>query len=68
MMKGFLTTKQAAEKLNLDPSRIRQMILAGQIQAEKVGRDNFIPESEIERMKKTKRPTGRPAKEKESSK
>lgn len=62
MIKGFLTTKQAAERLNVVPSRIRRMILDGVIKAEKVGRDNFISESEIERLEKIDRKPGRPPK------
>ncbi len=62
MIQGFLTTKQAAERLNVVPSRIRRMILDGVIKAEKVGRDNFIAESEIERLEKLDRKPGRPTK------
>lgn len=62
-MKGYLTTKQAAEKLNVVPSRIRRMILDGVIQAEKIGRDNFIAESEIQRLEKLERKPGRPPKD-----
>jgi len=62
VMKGYLTTKQVAEKLNVVPSRIRRMILDGLIQAEKVGRDNFISESEVKRIEKLDRKAGRPKK------
>lgn len=62
MIEGFLTTKQAAERLNVVPSRIRRMILDGVIKAEKVGRDNFIAESEVERLEKLDRKPGRPVK------
>lgn len=61
-MQGYLTTKQAAERLNVVPSRIRRMILDGVIKAEKIGRDNFIPESEVERLEKLERKPGRPPK------
>lgn len=61
-MKGYLTTKQAAEKLNVVPSRIRRMILDGIIKAEKIGRDNFISEAEVKRLEKTERKAGRPKK------
>jgi excisionase family DNA binding protein len=46
-MKGYLTTEEAAEKLNVVSLRVRRMILDGVIKAEKVGRDNFILESEV---------------------
>ncbi len=62
MMKGYLTTKQAAERLNVVPSRVRRMILDGVINAEKIGRDNFISESEVKRVEKLDRKAGRPAK------
>ncbi len=61
-MKGYLTTKQAAERLNVVPSRIRRMILDGVIKAEKIGRDNFIMESEIATLEKIDRKAGRPPK------
>ena len=57
-----MTTKQAAERLNVVPSRIRRMILDGVIKAEKIGRDNFILESEVERLEKIDRKVGRPPK------
>ena len=62
MIQGYLTTKQAAERLNVVPSRIRRMILDGVIKAEKMGRDNFIAESEVERVEKLDRKPGRPMK------
>lgn len=65
MMKGYLTTKDAAARLNVSTARIRQMIIEGVItNAEKAGRDNFIPESEIERLEATERKAGRPPKTK----
>jgi len=63
-VKGYLTTKQAAERLNVVPSRIRRMILDGVIEAEKIGRDNFISEAEIKRIEKLDRKPGRPKREK----
>ena len=62
MILGFMTTKQAAERLNVVPSRIRRMILDGVIKAEKIGRDNFILESEVKRVEKLDRKPGRPSK------
>ncbi len=62
-MKGYLTTTQTAEKLNVSQARVRQMIIKGIIRAEKVGRDNFIPESEIKRLSSIDRKAGRPKKE-----
>lgn len=52
----MFTTNEVAEKLDVTPSRVRQMVLTGMIQAEKRGRDLMIPESQIElaRGRKTK--------------
>ncbi len=66
-MKGYLTTKQTAERLNVVPSRIRRMILDGMIKAEKVGRDNFVLESEVKRLESIDRKPGRPMKENKTS-
>jgi len=53
----MFTTNEAAEMLDVTAARVRQMILAGLIQAEKKGRDLLIPKSQIEkaRGRKTKR-------------
>ena len=64
-MKGYLTTTQTAERLKVSQTRIRQMIIEGVIKAEKVGRDNFISESEVKRLEGLDRKAGRPKKEKE---
>ncbi len=62
-MKDYLTTSQTAEKLGVSTARIRQMIIEGVItKAEKIGRDNFIPESEVARLKTFERKPGRPQK------
>jgi len=61
-MKGYLTTKQTGERLGITPDRVRQLISEGTITAEKVGRDNFIAEGEVERIKKLNRKPGRPPK------
>jgi excisionase family DNA binding protein len=63
-MKGYLTTTQTAERLKVSQTRVRQMIIEGIIKAEKVGRDNFIPESEVKRLSSIERKPGRPAKAK----
>ncbi len=62
-MKGYLTTTQTAERLSVSQTRIRQMIIEGIIKAEKVGRDNFISESEVKRLESLDRKPGRPKKE-----
>ncbi len=63
MMKDYLTTSQTAEKLGVSTARVRQMIIEGVItKAEKIGRDNFIPESEVLRLQTFERKPGRPQK------
>jgi len=62
-MKGYLTTTQTAERLNVSQTRVRQMIIEGVIKAEKVGRDNFIPEAEVKRLESIERKAGRPKKD-----
>lgn len=61
-MKGYLTTKQTGELLGITPDRVRQLIIEGTIKAEKFGRDNFIMESEVERVRQLNRKAGRPPK------
>jgi excisionase family DNA binding protein len=65
MMKGYLTAKQAAERLGISDARIRQMIIEGVIKgASKFGRENVIPEKEVERLENIDRKPGRPPKDK----
>ncbi len=62
-MKGFYTAKQTAERLGISDARVRQMIRDGVIKhAEKFGRDNVIPESEVIRLESYERKPGRPSK------
>lgn len=58
---NLLSTNQAAEKLNVTPIRIRQLIREGKIKAQKVGRDYAIEESALESVK-TYGKAGRPTK------
>ncbi len=58
----MFTTTEAAEALDVTPARVRQMILAGEMLAEKKGRDLLIPESQIEKAKGRKTTPGRPSK------
>jgi excisionase family DNA binding protein len=52
------TTVEAAKILGITASRIRQMILDGDIKAEKKGRDLLIPKGEIEKAKRRKTKPG----------
>ncbi len=59
-MKGFITTKEAADILGLSGGRIRAMIASGQIQGAEKFSGHIIPVKEIERLKQLKRKPGRP--------
>jgi excisionase family DNA binding protein len=65
-MSQTLTTKEAAERLNVTPARVRQMVLAGQLPAEKFGRDLVIRESDLASV--GNRPIGRPPQKKVTKK
>ena len=56
----LLTTTQTAELLGVNPSRVRQFILAGRLPAQKIGRDLFVKEQDVLEFASTKRPHGRP--------
>lgn len=56
-----ITAKQAAEKLNVNDSRIRQLIISGKLPAEKYGNLWLINEEDLE-LVKDRKPTGRPPK------
>jgi excisionase family DNA binding protein len=67
-MEGYLTTKEAAARLNVSTARVRQMIIEGVIKgAEKFGRDNVVPEAEVTRLENIERKAGRPPKAKVES-
>jgi len=57
----LLTTKQAAEELGVSAARVRQLILAGELPAEKVGRDLFVRKKDVVKLKGRPGP-GRPKK------
>jgi excisionase family DNA binding protein len=59
-MDKTLTTKEAAEILNVSTARVRQMVLSGRLPAEKFGRDLLIHEKDLALVKDRK--TGRPPK------
>ena len=58
MIKGLLTTKEVSEKLGVSVGRVRQMVADGQLPATKIGRDNFIKETDLKLVKERK--VGRP--------
>jgi excisionase family DNA binding protein len=59
-MQELLTTEQAAEKLGVSPSRVRQFIIDGRLPAIKLGRDNLIREADLKLIGNRK--AGRPPK------
>lgn len=53
-----LTTEEAAMALGVTPSRVRQMIRAGQLPAARFGKAHLIYEEDLELVRE--RPIGRP--------
>lgn len=47
-----MTTRQAAEALGINDSRVRQVIRAGELPAEKAGRDWLINARDVERFRR----------------
>lgn len=65
MSEKKLTTNEAAQELGVTPVRVRAMIRAGRLHAEKHGRDYMIKKSDIEPLRERK--PGRPSKKKEQT-
>ena len=59
-MAKTLTTQEAAERLGISAIRVRQLIGAGRLPAEKFGRDYMIKEEDLELV--ADRKPGRPPK------
>lgn len=49
-MTKYINTKEAATLLGVNASRVRQLILAGKLAAEKVGRDWVIKPGDLKRV------------------
>jgi excisionase family DNA binding protein len=64
-MPDLLTTQQAAERLGVSASRVRQFILDGRLPATKLGRDNLIREADLSLIQNRK--AGRPSTKKPDS-
>jgi excisionase family DNA binding protein len=58
----LLTTKEAATRLGVTVTRVQQLIAAGSLPAEKMGRDYFIKEDDLKLVEDRK--PGRPPKAK----
>jgi excisionase family DNA binding protein len=65
-MDSLLTTKQAADRLGVTESRVRQLILDGHLPAQKFGRSHVIREADLKSVEDRK--LGRPLKAKEAPK
>jgi excisionase family DNA binding protein len=65
-MDELLTTSQAAQKLGVSAGRVRQMVADGQLPVVRLGRDNLIRAADLALVKDRK--TGRPPKDRDSSK
>lgn len=63
MLEGYITTKEAAQILNVSEGRIRQLVADGRLPAVKVGQTNLVKETDLELVRERKR-TGRPPKPK----
>jgi len=61
-MKGYLTTQEAAKKLDVSVRRIVALINSGNLPSSRIGRSHVIKETDLE-LVKDRRP-GRPPKEK----
>jgi excisionase family DNA binding protein len=60
-MADMLSTREAADRLNITDSSVRRLILAGQLRAEKRGRDWWVPADALDDVRR--RPVGRPVTE-----
>ena len=59
-LKGFLTTKEVAERLGVSVGRVQQFIAEGRLPATKIGQTNLVKESDLKLIENRK--TGRPPK------
>lgn len=51
---SYLTTPEAAEILGVAAGTVRAQVSRGNLSAQKIGRDNYIAQSEIERYQREK--------------
>jgi excisionase family DNA binding protein len=66
MSQRLLTTEDAAVQLGVTPARVRQMIIAGRLPAQRFGRSHMILESDLHLVEH--RVPGRPPKIKTGTK
>lgn len=61
----YLSTAEAADALRLSDSRVRQLLIAGEMRGVKVGKFAWvIDRSEVERVRTARRGPGRPRRRK----
>jgi excisionase family DNA binding protein len=56
----------AAKELHISRNRVRQLIKAGRLPAQKIGREYAITREDLEAFKVIDRPVGRPPREEEA--
>jgi len=60
----IVSVTAAAKELGLSNNRVRELIRAGKLPAQKLGREWAIIREDLEEFKNTERPVGRPPKKK----
>lgn len=55
-----ISVKDAAQRLGVDPSRIRQMLRAGDLAGRQIGREWLVAAEDVARLESQRRPRGRP--------
>jgi excisionase family DNA binding protein len=60
MMTHPITTVQAADRLGVDASRVRQLLAAGKLTGQRVGRDWLIDPQSVDAYARNRRRPGRP--------
>ena len=60
---NYLNTREAAIRLNVNDSRVRQLIIGGRIQAIKFSGVWMIERGEIDKYAANRQPVGRPKRE-----
>ncbi len=61
-MDEFITTTEAAVRLGISSARVRQMVLSGELPAQKLGPVNMVKACDLE-LVRNRRSVGRPKKE-----
>lgn len=61
-----LTTREVAERIGRNESRVCQLLRSGELKGQKVGRDWFVSEAEVDRYLQS-RPVRKPYQRRESA-